>query len=182
MKSLIAWDIQQVDKSVFSGIDQHSTTTGTTYIHMNQSATECRTAILLQMCVQWTFKQHRYASISVLCNYLYTITLSFFWVVTCVNVGGYRCLKGTSQLHLQDQSERENCGHVIWACDTEGADWDPQVDPEMGAAWFFLSTNKKLNYKNCGLFNYPDSYSAESIQWLDDREQMLTERPANCLR
>ena len=104
------------------------------------------------------------------------------WVVTCVNVGGYKCLKGTCQLHLQDQSEREKCVHDMKACDTEGADWDPQVEPDIWAAWFSETTIKKLNYKQRSLFNYPASYSDISIQWLDEREQMWTERPANCLR
>jgi hypothetical protein len=41
---IFARDIQQVDKSLFSRTGQHSTATGTTYIHMNQSATEYHTA------------------------------------------------------------------------------------------------------------------------------------------
>jgi len=36
-----------------------------------------------------------------------------FWVVTYVNVGGYKCPEGTCQLNLQDESERKKCGQVI---------------------------------------------------------------------
>jgi hypothetical protein len=56
MNYLIASDIQQVDKSMFRRIGQHSTTTRATYLYINQSATEYRTALLLQLCVLWTPK------------------------------------------------------------------------------------------------------------------------------
>ena len=66
MKSLIAWDIQQVDKSVFSRIGQHFTTT---YIRMKQLATEYRTALFLQLCVQWTPKSTGMLTLSVFFKY-----------------------------------------------------------------------------------------------------------------
>ena len=104
--------IQQVDKSMFSRIGQHSTPTGTTYIHMKQSAAEYRKALFLQLCVQWTAKSTVRFTICMLLLSIYN-HIMVFWVVTCVNVGGYKCLKRTCQLHLQDKNERERCGHVL---------------------------------------------------------------------
>ena len=112
MKSLTAWDTQLVDKSMFSRIGQHSTPTGTTYIHMKQSAAEYRKALFLQLCVQWTAKSTVRFTICMLLLSIYN-HIMVFWVVTCVNVGGYKCLKRTCQLHLQDKNERERCGHVL---------------------------------------------------------------------
>jgi len=42
--------------------------------------------------------------------------------LTWVNVGEYKYLKRTCQLHFQDQSEREKCVHVMKARDSESAD------------------------------------------------------------
>lgn len=69
MKSLIGWDIQQVDKRLFNRIGHLSTTTGTTYIHMNQSATGYHTALFLQLCVQWTLKS------TGMLHYLYSLII-----------------------------------------------------------------------------------------------------------
>ena len=79
--------------------------------------------------------------------------------MTYVNAGGFKCLKGTCQLHLQDQSERERCvrlyRHVTLKVLTEIHRWTMKSR----AAWFSETAIKKLNYKLYNLFNYPASYS-----------------------
>ena len=112
LKSLNSWDTQQVDKCKFSRIGQHSTTTGTRYIHMNQSATEYRTAVFLHLCVRWTSNSTGMLYYLYFKLFIYN-HIMIFCVVTCVNVEGHKCLKGTCQLHLQDQTEGKRCDQVI---------------------------------------------------------------------
>jgi hypothetical protein len=94
--SLIGWDIQQLDNSMFSRIDQHSTTTWATYIHMNQPATEYRTALYLHLCVQWTPNSigvlyHLYSLIIYIHNHIMV-----FWVDKCQ----YRWMQVTQRNEL----------------------------------------------------------------------------------
>jgi len=72
IKFLTAWDIQQVDKSMFNRIGQDSTTTGTSYEQVNYKTSN--STILMPMSALNT-KQQGNASLSVFFNYLYTITL-----------------------------------------------------------------------------------------------------------
>ena len=112
MKSLFAWDIQQVDKSTFSNIGRHCTTTRKTYTCMNRSGTEHRTALFLELCVQWT------PNSTVMLHYQYSLIIykqSRYGFLCCdvCQCGGYKSVRGTCQMHLHYKSERERCGHFM---------------------------------------------------------------------
>jgi len=91
-----------------------------------------------------------------------------------------------SQRNMPTASSGSNWREIMWSgyrgmwhwrcwLRSTGGPWN------LGQHGSLKQQSKNEIKKLCSLFNYPASYSGKSVQWLDDREQMWMERPANCL-